>query len=481
MSLPVRVRLTLWYGSLLEAMLVGLGAFLIVRLRADLVAAIDRSLDTRAAQIALNYTGDGEEEFRGVSESSLVAVPRGETADQVLSPSGTVLQSAGDEAVSQEPMIGAADLARARRDGAGLRLTAALGADREPFRILAVRLPDRPDVLVVSESLEDVDRSVHRLLGLMLLAGPAALAAAGGGGWWIAGEALRPVRRMTEEAAAIGPGRLHERVGVPRTRDEIERLGMTLNAMLARLERSVDEQRRFVADAAHELRTPLAIMRSEIDVSLASDRLPPAARAVLRSAADEVGRMSGIVENLLTLARMDEEGGLEILRAPVDLADVALDVARRFQAAAGSKGIVLGVSAEHVVVLGDRERLLQAVANLVDNAVKYTQPGGHVEVSVRAAPGRGRVVVADDGPGIPPELLPRIFDRFVRADAVRSRGTGGAGLGLAICRGIVEAHGGRIRAESEPGEGSRFVLELPVVEDAGPVDPAGPTGTMRVR
>jgi heavy metal sensor kinase len=313
-------------------------------------------------------------------------------------------------------------------------------------------------VLVVSESLDDVDRSVHRLLALLLVAGPVVLVAAAAGGWWLAREALRPVRRMTEEAAGIGVDRLDERVAVPRTGDEIERLGATLNAMLERLERGVAEQRRFVADAAHELRTPLAVMRSEIEVSLRSDDLPPAAAAVLESTGEEVGRMAAIVENLLTLARIDE-GRLELLRGPVDLADVARGVARRFQATARSKGIGLLVSGEGASVLGDRERLHQAVANLVDNAVKYTGAGGRVRVTGWRRDGEAGLTVSDTGPGIPAEVLPRIFDRFVRADPARTR-RDGSGLGLAICKEIIEAHGGRVWAESEPGRGSSFSIAL---------------------
>src|SRR2546423_6720835 len=238
MSLPIKLRLTAWYITLLALILVALGAFLLVRLRTDLVAAIDHSLDSRAAQISLNFEQGGSEgEFQGVSDASLVAVPRGETADQILSASGRVLQAAGDEVVANRVMIGRVDLARVLSAPGSVRLDATLGRDHEPFRVLAVRLPHRHQVLVVTESLEEVDRSVHRLLMLMLLAGPPLLAVAAGGGWWLSRKALRPVSRMTEEAAAIGVERLDERVAVPNTSDELERLGRTLDAMLGRLER----------------------------------------------------------------------------------------------------------------------------------------------------------------------------------------------------------------------------------------------------
>ena len=467
MSLPIKVRMTAWYVTLLAVILAGLASFLLIRMNSDLLGAIDHSLETRAAQIAgsstenANGAGTGTGSFQDVSESSLVAVPRGETADQILSPTGVVLQAAGrgEHAVSGAPMIGRTDLARAMA-GARVRITAPLGPDHELFRILAVRIHGSRQVLVVSESTEVVGASIHRLLVLILLAGPAALLAAGAGGWWLTRKALRPVSTMTGEAAAIGVERLDQRVAVPNTSDEIERLGRTLNAMLDRLEQGVNEKRRFLADASHELRTPLAVMRSEIDVSLRSDDLSPASRDVLRSASEEVDRMTGIVESLLTLARIDE-GGLRLHRTAVALSEVAGDVTAKLRPLADAKHIHLAVEGDGAIVQADRDRLYQAVANLVDNAVKYTGPGGDVVVSIWARDDESGLTVADSGPGIPKNVLPRIFDRFVRVDAARARAGGGSGLGLAIFREIVEVHGGRVWAESELGRGSSFSFALP--------------------
>jgi heavy metal sensor kinase len=463
MRLPIKVRLAAWYVTVLALILGILGSFLLLRLRSDLVAGIDHSLETRASQIGTNYGGGGEGEFRGASEGSLVNVPRGETADQILSPSGQVLQAAGDAAIADMPMLTRAQLSGVLPHGSEL-LTANLGRDHEPFRVLAVRIRHSRRVLVVTESLEEVNGSIHRLLALMLVAGPAALAAAGLGGWWIASKALRPVRVMTEAASSIGVDRLHERVAVPPGTDEIGTLGRTLNAMLDRLQQGVADKQRFIADASHELRTPLAVMRSEIDVSLRSRSVTQEAREVLESAAEEVERMTGIVENLLTLARIDE-GKLDLLRSPVALSDVANAVAMKLGGLAQAKGISLDVAGDGAVVRGDRPRLYQAVANLVDNAVKYTPAGGEVRVSIWRKDQQAGLTVRDSGPGIPAEALPRIFERFVRADAARSRGGGGSGLGLAIVREIVEAHGGTVWVESDPGHGSAFSLELPVLEE----------------
>jgi heavy metal sensor kinase len=462
MRVPIKVRLTAWYVTLLAGVLVALAAFLLVRLRTDLTAAVDRSLDDRAAQISLSFEGTGGEgEFRDTTGPNLVLVPRSETVDQLLSPTGQVLRAAGDAAAARHALIAPSDIRRVAAGGR-VRGTVNVGTDREPFRVLAVPIHGQHRILVVAESMEQVDRSVHRLLFLLLLAGPVVLAAAGAGGWWLARKALRPVSTMTGQADAIGLDRLDERVAVPNTSDEIAHLGHTLNAMLDRLEHGVAEKRRFLSDASHELRTPLAVMRSEIEVSLRSDRLSGEARAVLESAEEEIERMTAIVENLLTLARIDE-GALKLLRAPVALSDVAEHVAGRLRPLADAKRIRLNVSGNGAVVEGDRERLYQAVSNLVDNAVKYSEAGGEVRISVWQRGGEAGLTVADSGPGIPAESLHRIFDRFVRADAARSRMAGGTGLGLAIAREIVEAHGGRVWAESELRRGSAFSLALPKV------------------
>ena len=316
--------------------------------------------------------------------------------------------------------------------------------------------------LVLAAPLSDVDRSVERLRLLLAVAGPVALALAGGGGWLLTRAALRPVDQMTEQADAIGADRLGDRVSVPDAADELTRLARTLNGMLERIEHGVVTQRRFVADASHELRTPLAVMRAELEVALRDHNRAADTSEVLDSAAEEVARMSKIVDDLLTLAHRDENR-LELLLEPVDLGKVATGVAVQLRPLAEAAGVQLAVEAPAgAVVLADRARLTQVVTNLVDNAVKFTGAGGSVRVRVWEADDGAGLAVADTGPGIAPEHLRRVFDRFYRLDPARSRARGGSGLGLAICRELVEAHGGRIWAESVEGAGSTFSLALPI-------------------
>jgi heavy metal sensor kinase len=332
-----------------------------------------------------------------------------------------------------------------------------MGPSQDDFRLTAVAVTHRGQryVIVAAQSLEPIDRSVGRLVVLLLLAGPAALLVAAAGGWWLARRALRPIDRITTSAEAIGAGRLQERVPVPVSQDEVAHLARTLNAMLDRIQHGVEEQQRLVADTSHELRTPLATMRSEIDVSLRVDELTPAAREVLQSAREEVDRMSRMVADLLTLAAADD-GVLGLEPRAVDLAALTATVVDELDALARARDVTIEHDGPSVSVLADPDRLSHAVRNVVENAIEFSPEGGTVRITT--AP--GRLVVEDDGPGVPEALRERVFDRFFRVDPSRARSTGGSGLGLAIAREIVEAGGGRVHAETRAG-GAAFVIELP--------------------
>jgi two-component system OmpR family sensor kinase len=472
MNLPIRGRLTLWYVGLLAVILVVVGAFLILRLQAGLLAGVDQNLDDHANEVAVDLQG-GDRSFENLTTSSLRALSRGAFAAQLESPDGRVLLST-DDPTGRLPMIDPAVRAAVLRGGPE-HLTSRLGPERARFRVLAVPYQHRGTtrVLVVARSLVDVDESVRRLRLLLVLAVPVAVAGAGAGGWMLARKALLPVDRMTRKAEIISADRLQERVAVPRSRDELGRLAETLNDMLNRIERGVQEQQRLVADASHELRTPLAVMRSEIDVCLRAPALAEEeAREVLASAGEEVERMSRILDNLLTLARIDE-GRLDLLCAPQRLDEMVADVLAKLRPIAHAKGISLEVEGEPAEVLADGPRFELVITNLVDNAIKYTGTGGSVRVLVWRDRREAGITVRDTGPGIGADALPHLFDRFYRADAARSRAAGGSGLGLAICKEIVSAHGGRLWASSELGQGSSFSLAMPLEGEAAPVARAG--------
>ncbi len=451
--MPIRTRLTLWYSSVLVAIIVAMAAFLVWRLHADLVRGLDTSLDVRVQQtaVALEDPEDRHELLDlEVFRLSRRIVPPG-AVTQVVSRTGRLVATTGDGLT--RPLI-SPDVARSIRSTYRATVDASGGRS---YRVRASALTRTQNVLVVANSLAPVAATTRSLLVLLAIAIPVAVALSVALGYALARRALRPIDRMTSDAAAIGADDAERRLEMPLVNDEVGRLGRTLNSMLERLQGSIVEQKRFTADASHELRTPLAIMQSEIDVALRAPETSENPRAALRSMREEVVRMSRLVDSLLMLMRADE-GGLELAAGEVDLADVARIVRNRF--AANDSRIT--VDAAPVVVWGDSDRLDQLLTNLVDNALKYA-PDGQVRVDVRADDGSYAIVeVSDDGPGVPAHDVDHVFDRFYRVDKARARSAGGAGLGLAICREIAHAHHGEISVHNGERGGAVFTVKLPL-------------------
>jgi heavy metal sensor kinase len=465
-SAPIRLRLTAWYVLLLAAVLAALGAFVVTRLRSDLVASVDSSLGGAASQIAQGWEAEGAKDFLDVAHTVLPGPTRHGSGAQVLDPTGPVVVSVGDP-LMEVPLIAGQQLSRAVA-GRVVRFSLHGGTPPEHLRAIAVpvRRHGRRQALIVTESLAAADHAADRVLVLGLLGGAGALALIALGGWWIARRALAPVERMTSRADRIGIEDLGERIPVPRWRDEVGHLARTLNAMLARLELGVQARERLIADVSHELRAPLAAIRSELEVSLRHDALEGDAREAVASAREETVRMSSIVENLLTLARIDE-GGLQLLVASHDLGELAGEAAMSYRSTAEAAGVTLAVTGGPATVRGDRDRLRQVIGNLIDNAISFAPAGSEVEVHVWSDGTEAGIGVSDQGPGVPREDRERIFDRFARRDPARSR-AGGAGLGLAISREIVSSHRGRIWVQEREPRGSLFVVSLPAGEAAPP-------------
>lgn len=455
MRLPIRVRLTAWYALFLAAIMVALGAFLVLKLRADLRATIDREVRTSAATITASYAREG---VTGFGETAAAALLRSGSFAQVADARGRIVASFGGD-TAQDPIVPPARLAVDSRTSQLLDVDVGDAPNRYRVLITAV-LRSSGQYVIVAESLQGVDEAVRKILVLLLIAVPVALAIAGIGGWLLVRNALLPVDRMRRKADQIGIDHLHERLAAPHPSDEIGALAVTLNAMLDRLEAGVSARRALIADASHELRTPLASMRAELDVSLRDPERTPAERAVLESVREDVIKMSRTVDNLLTLARADE-GALELVCGPVELDRAIEDVTAALHGLADAREIALIRSGGGGTVQADEQRLKQALTNLVENAIRYTPPGGEVVISSWRAGERAGVTVADTGTGIPARDRDRIFDRFYRADPARGRDSGGSGLGLAICQEIATAHGGSISVQSEEGSGSTFTLALP--------------------
>lgn len=308
-------------------------------------------------------------------------------------------------------------------------------------------------VVTVAVSLEDVDETTAALATPLLLGLPMLLLVVGGTTWLVVGRALRPVERIRRDVEEITGTRLDRRVSEPEARDEVGRLARTMNAMLARLEDSRDRQEQFVADASHELRSPLASLRQAAEVAHAHpDALPDGELA--ETVLEESVRMQALVDQLLVLTRAGE-GRARVPRADVDLDDLALAEVRRI-ARSGLVTDTTGVGAGRVH--GDPVALGQVVRNLVDNAARHAT--SRIAVSVTATGGAVVLVIEDDGPGVAPADRERVFERFVRLDEARARDAGGSGLGLAIVREVVTGHGGSVVVESGALGGARFVVRL---------------------
>jgi heavy metal sensor kinase len=326
----------------------------------------------------------------------------------------------------------------------------------------------RRGVIRVMEDLRYLDDTLRHLRLAMALLIPAAIAAAAVGGLWLAGRALAPVDHIARMARDIEASHLDRRLPHPGSADEIGRLVDTLNHMIGRLERSFLAMRRFTADASHELRNPLATMRNTIDVVRAQPRSAAEQDTALESLGEDVDRLRRIVEDLLLLARADD-GRLVLSREPLQLDQLVLALGETYQVPAQEAGVALTVEVQGPArVLGDERWLCQLLGNLLDNALKFTPSGGAIAVTVGATGQSAQLEVRDTGPGIPPESLDRVFERFYQADPSRFRAARpGSGLGLAIVAWIVEAHGGRITATNHPEGGALFQVELPL--EPGPV------------
>ena len=346
----------------------------------------------------------------------------------------------------------------------------------------AVRIdPDGPTVRYVIRPLTDAgpqfgalltgadpaaaELGPRQVLTTVLLVLPLAVLAAVLVGSWIAGRALEPLGQIITEVREIADGTsLHRRLAKAMVEDELGRLAQTLNEMMVRLERSFSALRRFTADASHELKTPLTVMRAGLERALATPALPPDALPWLEEALQELNRMTELVDALLTLARVDE-GRAPLHREPLDLRAIVDEARETGELLAEQAGVTIAIETppDPLMFDVDRSRMRQLLLNLLTNAMKYTPRGGRVSVRLGHENGRITLAVADTGIGIAPGDVPHIFDRFYRADTARTR-TGerpGAGLGLAICKWIAEAHGGSIEVQSRPGRGTVFTVSLP--------------------
>ena len=453
--LSIRWKLTLWYAGVLAAVLAAFGLAVYLTLRHQLRERIDEGLREELADVLSEVRqADSPAALQGWLDRRFGGH---EGFDfQITRPDGSRFfanRRLADRALPIPDRVA---------DGPAFRDVEDDGAGR--WREVSVRGagPDGPLTVQVARSLAAFDHESGELLTILIVVWPVTLLVTAGSGYFLARRALGPVDRITRAADRITAEELSRRVEVPNPDDELGALARTLNSTIGRLEQSFAEMRQFTADAAHELRTPLAVIRSEAEVALRAPRSPDEYRRVIENLLDEATRLGAVADQLLFLCRQDA-GLLPPARTEVESAALVREVAENMPLVAEEKGVTLsaeGVAAARLVT--DARLVRRVLYNLLDNAIKYTDPGGRVEVASVASGDRLTIRVADTGIGIQAEHLPRVFERFYRADPARAGDRPGVGLGLAICYSIARALGGTVTLDSEEGVGTVARLTLPL-------------------
>lgn len=474
----IRWQLMFWYSFVFALLMVFSGLLFYTRLQTTLAASLDTELQLQAQQIAGDIT---YEQGEGITAHDATADLPG------FNPSSKVQHSPPPADVSLDILVRVLD-----KKGAPLRTTPAFYAliippqsVTQPLHGLpwqgtistvdgqAVRLYSRAlvadneifGVVQVGTTLTQVDTTLQDVSVELLLLAPFMLTLGGLISYWLTTRAFMPIERLIKTARKIKAGDLRQRVPVPRPHDEVRDLALTLNEMIEHLEQAFARQQRFVADASHELRTPVAVIRNKADMALMQIFPPDEHLIVFRSIYHETERLGHLISNLLELARLDE-GQVRQKKEVVRLDHLVRAVAEMTEPLATEHQVSMQVEAtEPVRVYGDEARLLEVVMNLTENAILYNNSEGTISLSVKSEDDQALLVVRDTGIGIAPEHIPHLVERFYRADPARTHTTGGnSGLGLAIVDGIVRAHGGSLSIESQLGQGSTFTVALPVFQ-----------------
>ena len=456
-AVPLRIRLTVWYTASLGLILILFAAFLYLQLQRSLLAQVDMALQVVAAQALINLDKRDERLVFGNIENNPEEIPNFEDdfVIYLVAPDGSSWDRLGSD--DQIPMV--------NTPTAGY-ITLLEHDERWRVYNQPVSIDDTTGWLQVVHELEAVEETLGSLRGQMLFGVPAALLLAGVGGFFLASRALRPIANIRHTVQAINASDLHQRVGYAGPADEVGRLAATFDNMLARLESAFERERRFTGDAAHELRTPLTALKGRIGVTLSQPRQQSMYVETLQEMEQQVDRLVRLSNDLLFMARLDQEQQHEPARQ-IDLGDFLAAIIDQVRPLAEAKSISLvEIIPPDITIHGRIDLLIRLFLNLLDNAVKYTPANGRVMVQAQKQAQSVQIVISDTGPGIAAEHLPHLFERFYRVEGDRARrwgenGQGGAGLGLAIAHEIARAHGGKLSVQSEVGQGTTFVMQLP--------------------
>jgi heavy metal sensor kinase len=456
-----RFRLTVWYLALFSLLFVVFSVFLYGLLYKDLRTRLDQSLTSEANTTSALFEDELVEEKGIVRMAATEAVAglrlRGSRVgivegSELLASSGPVSQTESGAVVAQAARNASPDLVLA------LPRLGQNGARAATHRLTAV---GRSFLIFSIAPLDSIAADLGVVRRVILLALPLLLGLAGIGGYLLTTHSLAPLNWMAEQAREITGSNLNRRLEIGHAAEELAVLAASFNELLARLDQSFEAMRRFVADASHELRTPIAVIRGEADVALSHERGAGEYQESLAIVLDESRRLSRLVDDLLNLARADA-GRVRLEVQEFYFNELLVECCRSMQTLASASDIALECrSAGDVQFRGDEALLRRLVINLLDNAIRYTPPGGKVSVELEADAAGARIRISDTGAGIPPEAAPHVFERFYRADKARSRQDGGFGLGLAIVKWIAEAHNGSVELARNSGPGTTFTVTLP--------------------
>jgi heavy metal sensor kinase len=456
---PIRARLTLWFVGVMGGALVALSLFLTTQFHRSLMNSIDVGLQIAATQILSSVELDNERlmfadaEILGASQLSFSGF-----AMRLVDLSGTVLDqrgNPGDQPAWGPPIAGYRTASRAGDDTQWRTLTEAV---RSADGKIAGWLQVTQALDILTSTQQDIRDQLVFIIPFLLLF-------VGAGGYFLAYRALRPIDRITRAAETISGGDLSKRIAFEGPLDEVGRLASTFDSMLDRLQSTFDRERRFSADAAHELRTPLSVLKGRLEVTLSLDRSSEEYRAALQGLRSEVERLISVSNDLLMLSRL-EQGKMETDPSPINLTDIIESVLDQYRPLAAKKQVGMTVHLlPDIEMHGNSDHILRLFLNLIDNGVKYATPGGRIELTGSVQAGCVHIELFNSTQDLTEDEANRLFERFYRADPSRSRRSGGAGLGLSIAQEIVHAHGGEIRAERLRGEGLLFLVDLPVRQD----------------
>jgi two-component system, OmpR family, sensor kinase len=463
--LSLRVRLTLLTAVLTGGTVLLFALIFYLVLQANLLSEIDKRLQERAALVITTLSSSGEKYDSSthlLALSPLVEFDAPGIYVELIAPNGEVRALSPN--LPAGSLSSTASLIRMAQTRATVTETVPAGDD-DQLRLLVtpVQLDTQSTgVLVVAESLEPFLRTLAQARALLMLCGVLALALAVGGATLLTGRSLAPILRLTQAAADIAvTGHYHERVLIPRRNDEIGQLTVTINDLIATVERTIEQQRQFLADTSHELRSPLTVLLANLNL-LHRDLGERERLLSVREATAEAQRMRRLVNDLLLLAQSD--AAQVIAQAPVRLDRLVEGIVATTERQVHDHSMRVRVESP-LVVIGDHERLTQLLRNLLENAIHHTPAGTAIQVCLRQLDGVAQITVSDTGPGIAAEHLGRIWDRFYRVDKARSRAFGDSGLGLAIAKYIAEAHRGSVGVVSAEGRGTTFTIKLPLAAD----------------